>query len=70
MDNNNPEWKQSVIPLKSLCNADYDRALKFVCWDWDSRGRRDLIGEFQTTLNKIDKDGIRKYELKHPKKKV
>ncbi|XP_050548906.1 copine-8-like [Daktulosphaira vitifoliae] len=45
-----PHWKRFIIPIKILCNGDYDRTLKIICFDWNSSGDHSLIGEFHTTL--------------------
>ncbi|KAF4527031.1 hypothetical protein B566_EDAN001579 [Ephemera danica] len=49
----NPVWKPFSIPVRTLCNGDYDRSLKFICYDYDSDGSNDLIGEFCTTLREL-----------------
>lgn len=64
----NPLWKRFYLPLKTLCNADYDRTLKFMCWDWNSSGSHSRIGEFQATLNELSQSGA-KFSLIHPEKK-
>mgnify|MGYP000937998744 CR=1 FL=1 len=56
-------WKTIILPLKALCNGDQERVLKFVVWDWDRRGRRDIIGEFETTLGDIRNRNQRSFEL-------
>ncbi|XP_071960282.1 copine-8-like isoform X2 [Antedon mediterranea] len=45
-----PNWKEFSIPVTSLCNGDYDRTIKVECWDWDSDGSHDFIGEFKTNM--------------------
>ncbi|XP_013779961.1 copine-8-like [Limulus polyphemus] len=34
----NPTWKPFTIPVRRLCNGDYDRSIKVECYDWDSDG--------------------------------
>ncbi|PSN40823.1 Copine-8 [Blattella germanica] len=41
------------IPVRSLCNGDYDRNIKVVCFDWNSSGKHSLIGEFFVTLRQL-----------------
>lgn len=69
-DQVNPKWKKFTIPVKLLCNGDYNRILKFVCWDYNKLGSRALIGEFQTTLNEIPSHLQTGFDLKNPKKPV
>ncbi|VVC29986.1 Hypothetical protein CINCED_3A018449 [Cinara cedri] len=45
-----PHWKKFNISVRALCNGDYERDLKFICFDWNSSGDHSLIGEFHTTL--------------------
>ncbi|KAJ8047937.1 Copine-8 [Holothuria leucospilota] len=51
----NPSWKEFSILSRSLCNGDYDRRLKFECYDWDSDGGHDLIGIFETTSRELSR---------------
>jgi len=46
----NPTWKPFKISLKSLCGGEYDEQLTVKCWDWDSDGSSDFIGQFTTTF--------------------
>ncbi|KAJ8395212.1 hypothetical protein AAFF_G00034140 [Aldrovandia affinis] len=50
MNNLNPLWKTFKVSLNTLCSGDHDRELKCTVWDWDSNGKHDFIGEFQTTF--------------------
>jgi len=36
-----------------LCNGDYERDLKFICFDWNSSGDHSLIGEFHSNLTSL-----------------
>lgn len=36
-----------------LCNGDYERDLKCICFDWNSSGDHSLIGEFHTNLKSL-----------------
>ncbi|KAK7598196.1 hypothetical protein V9T40_006431 [Parthenolecanium corni] len=64
----NPRWKRFFVPIKILCNGDYDRSLKFACLDWNSSGSHSRIGEFQTTLRQLSENNP-KFDLIHPDKK-
>ena len=49
----NPTWKPFNIPVRTLCNNDYDRELKFDVYDWNSSGNSDFIGSFKTNLKSL-----------------
>ena len=69
----NPTWKPFKIPVRTLCNGDYHRTVKIACYDWDSDGGHDLIGEFQTNLNDLKENSgqsLSSYELINVKKKA
>jgi len=52
-NNCNPVWKQFLIPIRSLCNGDLDRNLKFECFDHNKNGNHSYIGEFSTTARQL-----------------
>uniref|UniRef100_H3CJT2 Copine IVa n=1 Tax=Tetraodon nigroviridis TaxID=99883 RepID=H3CJT2_TETNG len=54
MNNLNPVWKTFKVSLNSLCDGDHKRKLQ-VCtvWDWDSNGKHDYIGEFETMFKEM-----------------
>ncbi|XP_055749439.1 copine-4-like isoform X2 [Salvelinus fontinalis] len=74
MNDLSPVWKSFKVSLNTLCSGDHDRQLKCTVYDWDSNGKHDFIGEFQTTYKEIrtDLDGRQmqwdcinpKYQLK------
>lgn len=49
----NPDWRQLEVSVASLCNGDYHRNIRAVCWDWNSNGTPDLIGECFFTLGQL-----------------
>ncbi|KAK3532650.1 hypothetical protein QTP86_027459 [Hemibagrus guttatus] len=53
MNNLNPVWKSFKVSLNTLCSGDHERELKCTVWDWDSNGKHDFIGEFQTTFKEL-----------------
>ncbi|XP_026870743.1 copine-4 [Electrophorus electricus] len=53
MNNLNPVWKSFKVSLNTLCSGDQERELKSIVWDWDSNGKHDFIGEFQTTFKEM-----------------
>ncbi|XP_022094531.1 copine-3-like isoform X4 [Acanthaster planci] len=68
----NPTWKPFKISLRTLCNADYDKKLKVMCFDHDEGSANDLIGEFYTTARQLVESGSRQVEWEciNPKKKL
>ncbi|RDD37578.1 Copine-3 [Trichoplax sp. H2] len=68
----NPVWKTFRIPVRVLCNGDYDKSIKIYCYDYDSDGSHDLIGTFTTTLKEMvraDRNPV-SYECINPKKQA
>ncbi|XP_028399865.1 copine-3-like isoform X2 [Dendronephthya gigantea] len=49
----NPSWSPFELAVNTLCNGDYNRTIKFDCYDWDSDGSDDFIGTFTTTFNEM-----------------
>uniref|UniRef100_A0A8B9TQJ5 C2 domain-containing protein n=1 Tax=Anas platyrhynchos TaxID=8839 RepID=A0A8B9TQJ5_ANAPL len=49
----NPVWPAFAIPVRALCNGDYDRAIKVEVYDWDRDGSHDFIGEFTTSYREL-----------------
>ncbi|CAN8032545.1 unnamed protein product [Ixodes persulcatus] len=69
-NNLSPTWRPCVIKSTSLCSGDPDRPLKVQCYDWDSDGSHDLIGEFSCTLRTLQKGPCAEnvYQCINPKK--
>uniref|UniRef100_A0A8C1BWQ2 Copine IVb n=2 Tax=Cyprinus carpio TaxID=7962 RepID=A0A8C1BWQ2_CYPCA len=53
MNNLSPVWKSFKVSLNTLCSGHHERELKCTVWDWDSNGKHDFIGEFQTTFKEM-----------------
>jgi hypothetical protein len=54
VDNNlSPTWRPIVKEVRALCNGDYRRTLKFEVFDDDSGGDHDIIGSFETNLQRL-----------------
>ncbi|CAH2221538.1 copine-5 isoform X2 [Pelobates cultripes] len=67
-----PVWQQFSIPVRGLCNGDYDRTIKVEIYDWDRDGSHDFIGEFSTTYRELSKgqSQFNVYEVINPRKKM
>uniref|UniRef100_A0A6Q2Y2E5 C2 domain-containing protein n=1 Tax=Esox lucius TaxID=8010 RepID=A0A6Q2Y2E5_ESOLU len=67
----NPVWQAFKIPVRALCNGDYDRTIKIECYDWDRDGSHDFIGEFSTSYRELSRgqSQFNVYEVVNPKKK-
>ncbi|XP_051519947.1 copine-4 [Myxocyprinus asiaticus] len=73
MNNLNPVWKSFKVSLNTLCSGDQERELRCTVWDWDSNGKHDFIGEFQTTFKEMKSamDGkLIQWECINPKYQV
>uniref|UniRef100_A0A674MQ84 Copine 8 n=1 Tax=Takifugu rubripes TaxID=31033 RepID=A0A674MQ84_TAKRU len=68
----NPVWQAFKIPVRALCNGDYDRTIKVEVYDWDRDGSHDFIGEFSTSYRELSRgqSQFNVYEVINPKKKV
>ncbi|XP_067929315.1 copine-8-like isoform X2 [Watersipora subatra] len=62
-----PVWREISVSVSALCNGDVNRSLKVQCFDWDSDGSHDLIGEFLTNVAELSVAN-RTFELKNSKK--
>ncbi|PSN50087.1 Copine-8 [Blattella germanica] len=67
----NPSWQKMTIPVRTLCNGDYDRNIKVVCYDHESSGDHKLIGEFYMTLRQLTQGPgpSNVFQCIHPEKK-
>ncbi|XP_052558391.1 copine-5, partial [Tympanuchus pallidicinctus] len=68
----NPVWPAFAIPVRALCNGDYDRAIKVEVYDWDRDGSHDFIGEFTTSYRELARgqSQFNVYEVVNPRKKM
>uniref|UniRef100_A0A8D0L895 C2 domain-containing protein n=1 Tax=Sphenodon punctatus TaxID=8508 RepID=A0A8D0L895_SPHPU len=68
----NPVWQAFAIPVRALCNGDYDRTIKVEVYDWDRDGSHDFIGEFTTSYRELGRgqSQFNVYEVVNPKKKM
>uniref|UniRef100_A0A452IX07 Copine-5 n=2 Tax=Gopherus TaxID=38771 RepID=A0A452IX07_9SAUR len=68
----NPVWQAFSIPVRALCNGDYDRTIKVEVYDWDRDGSHDFIGEFTTSYRELARgqSQFNVYEVVNPKKKM
>nr|XP_034954297.1 copine-9 [Zootoca vivipara] len=70
-NNLNPVWQPFSIPVRALCNGDYDRTVKIDVFDWDRDGSHDFIGEFATSYRELSRaqNQFTVYEVSNPRKK-
>ncbi|XP_033939919.1 copine-9-like isoform X4 [Pseudochaenichthys georgianus] len=70
-NNLNPVWQPFTIPVRALCNGDYDRTVKVDVYDWDRDGSHDFIGEFTTSYRELSRgqSQFNVYEVLNHKKK-
>uniref|UniRef100_A0AAX7UDB4 C2 domain-containing protein n=1 Tax=Astatotilapia calliptera TaxID=8154 RepID=A0AAX7UDB4_ASTCA len=63
----NPVWQSFTIPVRALCNGDYDRTVKVDVYDWDRDGSHDFIGEFTTSYRELSRgqNQFNVYEVRH-----
>ncbi|XP_032822313.1 copine-8-like isoform X1 [Petromyzon marinus] len=68
----NPAWQPFSIPVRTLCNGDFDRTIKVDVYDWDRDGSHDFIGEFTTSYRELARgqNQFNIYEVINPKKKA
>ncbi|KAF0035121.1 hypothetical protein F2P81_012879, partial [Scophthalmus maximus] len=68
----NPVWQPFAIPVRALCNGDYDRTIKVEVYDWDRDGSHDFIGDFTTSYRELARgqSQFNVYEVVNPKKKM
>uniref|UniRef100_A0A8C6SQZ7 Copine Vb n=1 Tax=Neogobius melanostomus TaxID=47308 RepID=A0A8C6SQZ7_9GOBI len=63
----NPVWKEFAIPVRALCNGDFDRTIKVEVYDWDRDGSHDFIGDFTTSYRELARgqSQFNVYEVSH-----
>ncbi|XP_032895492.1 copine-8 isoform X1 [Amblyraja radiata] len=68
----NPVWQAFTIPVRALCNGDFDRTIKVEVYDWERDGSHDFIGEFTTNYRELSRgqSQFNVYEVLNPKKKA
>lgn len=68
----NPNWAPFKIHARNLCNGDHDRSIRVSCYDWNSDGSRDFIGEFTTNLRELTRGPgtNNEYDLMNQQKKA
>nr|CAB3233432.1 copine-3 [Phallusia mammillata] len=66
-----PKWNTFTVRIHSLCGGNFDRPVKFSCFDYDSNGKHDLIGEFESTVAQLlDANNSTIFGLINPKKQT
>ncbi|CAF96794.1 unnamed protein product [Tetraodon nigroviridis] len=68
----NPVWQPFTIPVRALCNGDYDRTIKVEVYDWDRDGSHDFIGDYTTSYRELARgqSQFNVYEVINTKKKM
>ena len=66
-----PDWKPFEISMRSLCNGDDDRDLRFDVYDWNKSGSHEIIGSFHTTVRNLraGPGDHNKYDVIHEEKR-
>ena len=59
----NPKFDRIELKVRTLCNADFDRTIKFDVMDYSSTGDHKLIGSVQTSLNQLKNKSNTKFEV-------
>ena len=49
----NPDWRPFQLSVRSLCNGDDERDLRFDVYDWNKSGSHEIIGTFHTTVRNL-----------------
>lgn len=66
----NPKWDFFYITVNELCVGDVHMRLRISCYDYDTKGDNDLIGELFTTVHELTSSKAgHQWELINPKKK-
>ncbi|EED88446.1 predicted protein, partial [Thalassiosira pseudonana CCMP1335] len=48
-DNLNPKWEPATVDVNALCGGDLDRRLQVAIYDFESSGKHQSMGSFETT---------------------
>ncbi len=52
-NNLNPSWTETVLSIGELCNGNVNKPIRITCFDWDSDGSSDLIGQCDITVSQL-----------------
>jgi hypothetical protein len=66
MNTLNPSWKEIVLPMQVLCNGDKHRPLRIKCFDWDSDGSHDHIGDCEASIADMTSSAQFRMDLVNP----
>ena len=58
MDNLSPTWEPATVDVNALCDGDLDRKIQVAIFDWESDGKHDSMGQFETTGKTEDIDSL------------
>eukprot|EP00970_Alexandrium_tamarense_P002251 scaffold324_cov188-Alexandrium_tamarense.AAC.10 len=59
-DNLNPKWEPATVDVNALCGGDLDRRLQVAIYDFESSGKHQSMGSFETTVNELLKAAVSK----------
>jgi len=66
----NPTWGRVEIRMTSLCDGDINQDFLVECFDYDSDGDHDLIGQLETSVGALIGQQTHRLPLINPKKKA
>uniref|UniRef100_A0A7S1CXA8 C2 domain-containing protein n=1 Tax=Cyclophora tenuis TaxID=216820 RepID=A0A7S1CXA8_CYCTE len=64
-NNLNPVWKDTVVDLSVLCKGDQDKPILISVFDHESSGKHVLMGQVESTVNKLKEKGTLKLKVKN-----
>ena len=48
-DDLSPKWEPATVDVNALCDGDLDRRVQIAVFDWESSGKHQSMGVFETT---------------------
>ena len=48
-DDLSPKWEPATVDVNALCDGDLDRKVQIAVFDWESSGKHQGMGVFETT---------------------
>ena len=47
-DDLSPKWEPATVDVNALCDGDLDRKVQIAVFDWESSGKHQSMGVFET----------------------